>query len=483
MQVLLSCVGTRDPYWKEEINEDGKRHRILFSELKNDEFGTKKGPLLSLISSMESPPDKVYLFSTAEGKDVRTPTQRGGEKTAQLLEERNIHAIHWPLHGVNPILFESLVPEFTKALQKILEENVDATYSVNVASGTPQMQAVWYVLVNTGLLKAQLLRAVDDEMHEVDIDPLFESEIKDLACTVLESFSFDVAADLLSGTKGLASRTRFAERRQRAELFGGLCRVYAAWTVFDYNLAYDRLKRTSKQYESYLRSEALASIAGQIKDQQRMLAELVKSTISPMIKAIDIFHNAWVHYEMRHYADAVWRASTACELATVGRAMRCLQKLSSYTFKPNKFRRSVYTAERNAQPGSDCASVCDMLRNIYAPKQIPLFLAGRSAMHLLREIDGRASSLSNANTISFDRIEGIRFEKELEERIQKLFDLRNGLVHELQSIKQQDAKTALEVAIGAIKAEFGKTVQAKLEEHPFSFEAFRAFANEVRHLL
>ena len=483
MRVLLSCVGTRDPYWKEEIDEDGKRHRILFSELRPDEPAIKDGPILSLISAMKLPPDKVYLLSTAEGKDVLTPTQRGGEKTAQLLEERNIHAIHWPLYGVNPISFESLMPEFTRTLRKILGENGNASYSVNVASGTPQMQAVWYVLVHSGLLKARLLRAVDNEIHEVDIDPLFEGEIKNLACSALESFSFSVAGDLLSGPEGLALRTRFAERRQRAELFGGLCKVYAAWTVFDYNLANKRLKQTSKNYEGYLKSKALASIAERIKAQQSMLAELVKPTIPPRIRAIDVFHNAWVHYEMRHYADTVWRASTSCELAAVGRVMRCLQRLSGYTFRPNKFSSSVFAARKSTNPGSDRALVCDMLRDIYYPKQIPLFLAGGSAMRLLREIDQKSHNRSNVGGIHFDRLGSIRFDKQLEKQIQALFDLRNGLVHQLQSIKQQDAKHALEVALSAIKAEFGEVVQPKLEQHPFSVEVFRGFANDVRRLL
>ena len=482
MQVLLSCVGTRDPYWKEEIDKDGKRHRILFSELGPDEPAIKNGPILSLISAMKLPPDKVYLLSTAEGKDVLTPTQRGGEKTAQLLEERNIHAIHWPLYGVNPISFESLVPEFTSVLRKVLKENSDATYLVNVASGTPQMQAVWYVLVNAGLLKARLLRAVDNEIHEVDIDPLFESEMKQIAVSAMEAFSFNIAADLLSGSKGLASRTRFAERRQRAELFGGLCNVYAAWAVFDYDLAYERIKRISKEYESYLRSEAMSLIANQIRSQHNMLRELAKSTISPIVKATDIFHNAWAYYEMRHYADAVWRASTVCELVAVGRVTYCLRKLSGYTFKTNRFSFSVVTAKKHAKPNSERTSVCEMLEAIYRPRPIPLFLAGGSAMYLLREIEKMADSQKYEN-IPFDKLGNIRFERSLEDQIKELFDLRNGLVHKLDSIKQRDAKRALDVAAKAIKARFGEAVQAKLEQHPFSVEAFRRFAKDARRLL
>lgn len=483
MQILLSCVGTRDPYWKEEIDRDGKRRRIMFSELMDDEPTPKDGPILSLIKAMKAPPDKVYLLSTAEGEGVRSPTQHGGEKTAQLLEERNIHAIHWPLHGVNPISFESLMPEFTSVIQKVLKENADATYSVNVASGTPQMQAVWYVLANAGLLKARLLRALDDQVLEVDIDPLFEGEMKNLACSALESFSFYAAADLLSGSRGLALRTRFADRRQRAELFGSLCKVYAAWTVFDYTRANDLLKHTSRNYAGYLKSKELASIANRIGDQRSILAELSKPTPPSRIKAIDIFHNAWVHYEMRHYADAVWRASTACELVAVGRVMRCLQKLSNYSFKSDKFRSSVSAARKNAVPGNDRASVYDMLREIYSPRPIPPFLAGGSAIHLLKEIERMANNPSNKYGVPFDRLENIRFEEHLEDKIQDLFDLRNRLVHELQSIKQQDAKRALGVALSAIKAEFGEGVRHKLEQHPFSAEVFLGFAKDVRHLL
>ena len=80
-------------------------------------------------------------------------------------------------------------------------------------------------------------------------------------------------------------------------------------------------------------------------------------------------------------------------------------------------------------------------------------------------------------------MDSIRFEKHLEDQIRELFDLRNGLVHKLQSIQRQDAKKALEVAASAIKAEFGEAVQTKLKQHPFSVEAFRAFANDVRRLL
>jgi len=484
MQVLLSCIGTRDPYWKEEIDNDGKRHIVTFSELTCDASTTKEGPLLSLISVMESPPDKVYLFSTAEGKNVRTPTLRGGEATARLLEEQNIHGIHWPLHGVNPISFESLVPKLTEAVQKIQEENVDATYSVNVASGTPQMQAVWYVLVNTGLLKARLLRAVGDKMCEVDIDPLFESEAKNLACMALESFSFGVAGDLLSGTEGLASRTRFADRRQRAELFGGLCKVYAAWTVFDYRLAYDRMKSTCKQYAGYLKSEPLVAIASRIKNQQQILANLTNSTSSPIEKATDIFHNAWVHYEMRHYADAVWRASTACEQAAVGRVLQCLKTLTNHQFKSNHFRSSVLAATNSAKPGSALAAACKMLADIYGGSdKIPSFLGGGRAVYLIIEIGRVANKKARKSDVPLDRLGSIRFEKPIEKQILKLFDLRNRLVHKLRSIRQQDAKRALEIASNAITAEFGAEIRSSLEQYPFSAEAFRSFADEVRHLL
>lgn len=484
MHVLLSCVGTRDPYWKEEIDKDGKRHRILFSELTGDEPTTKQGPLLSLFSAMKSPPDKVYLLSTAEGKNVRNPTQRGGEKTAQLLEERNIHAIHWPLHGVNPISFESLIPEFTSVLRKVLNENIDATYSVNVASGTPQMQAVWYVLVNAGLLKARLLRAVDDEIHEVDIDPLFESEAKNLACMALESFAFGVAGDLLSGPEGLASRTLFAERRQRAELFGGLCKVYAAWTVFDYRLAYDRMKNIYKQYESYLKSEPLAAIASQIANQQRILARLTNFASSSTERAMDIFHNAWVHYEMRHYADAVWRASTACEQAAVGRVLESLNGLTNHQFKSGHFRSSVRAAKDSAKPGSPLAAVCKMLADIYGgPDRIPSFLSGGTAVYLSKEIERVSNKDAGKYRIPFDKLQNIRFEKPIEKQVLKLFDLRNGLVHKLKSIRQQDAKRALETALSAIMAEFGAQTRSPLEQYPFSSQAFRVFAADVRHLL
>jgi len=484
MHILLSCVGTRDPYWREQVDTEGKRHRILFSELADDELAVKDGPILSLISAMKSPPDEVYLFSTAEGKDVRGPTQRGGEKTAQLLEGRNVHAIHWPLNGVNPISFESLIPEFTRVLRKVIDENIDATYSVNVASGTPQMQAVWYVLVNAGLLKAQLLRAVDDEMHEVDIHPLFESEAKNLACMALESFSFGFAGDLLSGSEGLASRTLFAERRQRAELFGGLCKVYAAWTVFDYSLAYDRMKSTYKQYESYLKSEPLVAIARRIANQQRILAKLTNSTSSSTERAMDVFHNAWVHYEMRHYADAVWRASTACEQAAVGRVLKGLKTLTNRQFKSNQFRSSVLTAKNSAKPGSPLAAVCKMLADIYGgPDKIPTFLGGGAAVYLSREIGRVASGDARKYRILFDKLGSIRFEKPIEKQVLKLFDLRNRLVHKLKSIRQQDAKRALETALSAIMAEFGPETRSPLEQYPFSSEAFRAFANDVRRLL
>jgi hypothetical protein len=214
-----------------------------------------------------------------------------------------------------------------------------------------------------------------------------------------------------------------------------------------------------------------------------MLTELAKSTIPYKLKAVDIFHNTWLHYEMRHYADAVWRASTACELVTVSSVIRSLQQLSGFSFKPNTFRSSVLAAARRSRPESDLSLVCKMIKSIYYPREVPPFLAGASAMNLLSQLASQAAKPSDKSTPPFDKLSRILFEEGVEEQIRSLFDLRNGLVHELHCIKQENAKKAVNIAQSVIEAEFGKEVNAHLRQHPFSVEVFRTFANDVRRLL
>ncbi len=474
MRILLTCVGTRDPYWMEESDSEGHKKTVIYNNLPSsyeNKPGLKNGPVLSFISALQPPPesgDKMYLFSTAPGEQVREPTQRGGEELARLLQHKyNAKIYHWPLTGINPVDFTQLVSAMREKVLQVLEENrkLKADYIVNVAPGTPQMQAVWYILVNAGVLKARLARPGERGIEEVSITPLFEEEIKKLGQEVLASFSFKAAAQIFSGAEGLSKRTVDPSRATKANIAGGLCAAYHAWSMFDYPQACKTLKEVLMKYEGVFRQPPLSSIRNLIDSQVKMLEELASETVPPETKAIDLYHSARMRAEEGDYTGCVWRCAAAYEHVAVERALQYIETQTGIRPSRQKFDR-ILERLGTLKGKTHVEELRRQLKEAF-PRGLPRYLNVGSAFLILQRGNQQ-------------------FRGQLGKELKWLADLRNKMIHRSRPVNEDEANRGLKVARRVIIEQFtsrDKDINVKIDRYPLSAEAVRRIKDLLAVLL
>ena len=472
MRILLTCVGTRDPYWMEESDLEGRRKSIIYNNLPpnyKDKAGLQKGPVLSFTEALQpGPGDKIYLFSTAPGEQVREPTQRGGEKLTRLLEDKyNAEIYHWPLTGINPVDFTQLMSAMREKVLQALKENkeLEADYIVNVAPGTPQMQAVWYILVNSGVLKARLARPGEGGIEEVSITPLFEEEIKKLGQEVLASFSFKAAAQIFFGAEGLSKRTIDPARATKAELAGRLCAAYHAWSIFNYPAAYDMLEGLLKNYSRLFQQAPLSSLRDLVDSQVKVLKELASETVPPEIKAIDLYHSARMRAEEGDYTGCVWRCAAAYEQVAVERALQYIESKTGIRPRRQSFNRILERLE-SLKGKPEVEELRQQLQRAF-PRGLPRYLNVGGAFLILQR--GHQ-----------------QFRGQLGRDLKQLVNLRNGMIHRSRPVSENEAKRGLRAAHQVIIKQFnsrGKDIKEKINEYPLSVKEIRRIKDLLAILL
>ena len=134
MQILLSFVGSRDPF-----NPDNS-----------------DGPLLSLLGKRKF--EKLYLFYTNQEYWARA--QKVQEVTRERQPGMEIECREISVYP--PTDYEMLFKVMNNECQKILDENAKEKpgYFIGTDSGTPQMQTIWLILAQSGLVTATLLQGV-----------------------------------------------------------------------------------------------------------------------------------------------------------------------------------------------------------------------------------------------------------------------------------------------------------------------------------
>lgn len=149
MDVLLTWVGARDPGW----------HNPRTKQM-------EPGPILSLLHARHF--DVVYLLLNLYSRtdDFRSratavlrncerhfPSVRVRQKPVDLVSVTDYREV---FHAVNHCCQEILVGEGLD----------DRDYFVYLSPGTPQMQAVWILLVQSGLLPARMIEATPPDLVE-----------------------------------------------------------------------------------------------------------------------------------------------------------------------------------------------------------------------------------------------------------------------------------------------------------------------------
>ena len=137
MRILLTFAGNRDPY---NIDE-------LIAGQKSD------GPVLALLR--EEHFDRLYILT-----DARL-FARARELAAEITRRRPDLTIEiTELTLPDPTDYETIFNQLNHHTRALLEQHAsdNPSYYISTASGTPQMQTVWFLLARSGLLPATLLK-------------------------------------------------------------------------------------------------------------------------------------------------------------------------------------------------------------------------------------------------------------------------------------------------------------------------------------
>ncbi len=132
MRILLSCVGNSDPFG------DGK---------------SMPGPILTLLEERDF--DRIYLLH-----DTML-----NERAARTVREIHSFARNNPEIEYRPMILDdpSNYPRVLRAIRHESEQirakhsRGDVEYSVQISSGTPQMQWAWVVLIHRGIIPAKAI--------------------------------------------------------------------------------------------------------------------------------------------------------------------------------------------------------------------------------------------------------------------------------------------------------------------------------------
>lgn len=133
MRVLLTCIGSNDPY---SVDDDGKKI---------------PGPILTLLEEQKY--DRVFLLWGLDNDFNIRAGQTAGEirrlYTATDVENKSFDC-------KDPTDYYILMKEMKAICLDIRKHfsSESATYVIQVSSGTPQMQVVWLSLVQSGVINA-----------------------------------------------------------------------------------------------------------------------------------------------------------------------------------------------------------------------------------------------------------------------------------------------------------------------------------------
>jgi DNA-binding NtrC family response regulator len=136
MDILLTFAGNRDPFNNEIIHG-----------MDSD------GPVLTLLKERSF--SWIYIFTTP-----RTLVNAQKLQKEIILRWKKVQTRIHHLDIPDPTDYETLFPMMSERCREIITEHQDhsPTYSIATASGTPQMQTVWFLLAQSGMVSAKLLK-------------------------------------------------------------------------------------------------------------------------------------------------------------------------------------------------------------------------------------------------------------------------------------------------------------------------------------
>lgn len=350
-RLLLSCVGNRDPFALEGVRSfDEKAEQFWDGEFENRK---SEGPILGFTEKINlHKTDEIILFYTKAAKNVITPTEKGALATKTILcdrfglEQKNVRtiALNEPNidHDFNPSEPEAALKNMRKALQSVLppQTNEECETWIIYDPGTPQMQTAWFLLVNSGFLKAKLFRARDT--HEVKTEPLFEDQLLNEACNLLKIGTFKAVAEIFDS---LGKRAILNERRGIFRVLATVNSAYHQWNGFEYLKALEEIKHALEslknlQYKSKLPmpTEEITELQTFLLQQQDFLEQLPDKF---ELHIADIFENANRQYEQENYHEAVWKLDVLSDFVFIEGALREIENEFQVRLKAEDFYSAV----------------------------------------------------------------------------------------------------------------------------------------------
>lgn len=293
MNILVTSVGNRDPYSKENNTE---------------------GSILTACRKVK--PKVVYLLPTKKKHSKQTETNQYADETKIAIKDlfKKTEVIIIPIQPDSPASYTDVQKEFKTALKEIYqkyppEEN---DYFTNVSSGTGQMNGVWLILKDNDFLKGKLYQILapqfvdsglspkeklDARVREIKIDFLEEVNIIDRIKRYMRSFAF---SDCIKEIAKLRDITVFGSRKKQAEIFIEVFKVYDAWDHIDYISAEMYTQEALREMGNINDLPEVKRFLEKQKELLKKLKRQQKDAGGPEI-FVDLYHYAKRKFEIGEY--------------------------------------------------------------------------------------------------------------------------------------------------------------------------------------
>lgn len=205
MDVLLTWVGSRDPYW--DNTRTGKKNDPgpILSLLKQRRFG-----VVYLLFNLDSAPDDFRRRATMLQRYV------GQYWPTTVVKQR-------PVELRSVIDHREIFRVTNHECQAILREQPGAQLHVLLSPGTPAMHTVWVLLVQSGLLPATMLQttAEDQLKGRIQVWESVDLSIPDFPQVVNPGETARVLGILEAQNENLTTENRWLKAELRLRRAGG----------------------------------------------------------------------------------------------------------------------------------------------------------------------------------------------------------------------------------------------------------------------
>lgn len=479
MRIYLMAVGKQDPFTMKR--EDGvsldfpKILKEYGSDWVSRQLPLDDGPILSFLQRQPvASKDWVVLISTqGEPPVVDSPTFQGGEATkAELCKRYNLpedHVLHESIKDVDPSNFGAIATpmrELVRSLLQKIQDQIEPKETeieciVNVSPGTPQMQAVWYLMAHAGQLKATLLQTKQwtNTIEQVSISPLAAEQFIELGMRFFQDYSFNAAAEAFKRAASVLE-TYEPKRAHCATLARDIADAYHDWSIFQHQAAVAKLNQLLAT-EGALPSDLKTTLDLQIK----FLTKLTEPI--PKYRAINAYHTAKLEYDRHDTVESIWRAGAAYEQALLERALQIAEQRSGFRPDPFDFKKSISEklADRTLLP-EERQRLQEFRNECRAMNIWQDYLSISSVKPVLERWDREFTRDSFWEKAEMD-----------------IAWVRNNAVHRAEPVSAKQAKEALKILRKAMERTFADGISEELDSCPFSSQRLHSVKEHLAALL